>query len=836
MSVRKNVPCVLLGIAMGFMFCVFAPLDIFFANRNEFWFSLLQLLPVLLFTFVGITLLISIFLIIVQKITVQKSAAASSIYGFLLYLYLFFYIQGNYIPRDYGVLDGAEIDWASYRAYGIMSIGLALVCILLWIVSLLRLKEKIYKLGKYLCAFILSIQLVTIGVLFFQDKITGDVYTSEEPIVTSRDLLDLSEDNNVLIFMLDTFDAQDMLELLQGDDAEEYRELFGGGFTFYPDTLGAYPTTKAAIPHILTGVWYENEKTYAEYLRDAYAASPLLKALRENDFSIGIYTEGRLLNEDFTICTNIETGTYRVSDYRLFAAKIYKLAAFNYMPHQWKRYFYLDTGEFEEIKTTSLEGGAYSYDVQTNYAYLLENGVSATGSGNCFRLYHTAGVHPPYTFGKNVITEAGAAYDVYDEAEGNCTYLRVFFDELKEKGLYDDATIIIMADHGHRAYSQNPLFMIKNAGETEGFLVSDEKMSYAYLSDMLVSLVSGEKVTEEYVRKYGEQGRRFLYYTWDDSWGREYLPRMQEFYTDGYAGDAESLKETGQEYKGRDDYRYSGEVVCKYRAGDIIDTVCFSSAQYNADRYVVKGLSGREEEYSWTDGGELVLTVPLDAADASFIGIHMDVSTVFYQPQTVQALINGELVYEDTIESGEDIEFAFKNPETDTVTLSLLLPDCISPSKLGLSEDDRDLALALAAMEVVEAEYEISAVPADGVICFSTEGYNANAYVISGIAPPDETGAWTVARKVTICFAPDSLARDNMHAVMELADVSDRQQAMSILVNGETVFDGAVLSGDEAVSFDIPCSAQEPVVMELCIQGSGEDNGVKIKNIRFGEG
>lgn len=831
MNVRKNLHCVLLGIAIGFMFCIFAPLDIFFTNRNEFWFSLSQLLPVLLPAFISVALIISFFLI-----AIQKSGAASSIYGFLLYTYLFFYIQGNYIPRDYGVLDGVEIDWAGHSAYGVMSIILAIVCILLWVVSLLKLKKKIYKLGTYLCAFVISIQLVTVGVLFLQDKIAGDVYTREEPVVTSRDLLDLSRDNNILIFMLDTFDSQDMLNLLQGDDAEEYKELFGGGFTFYPDTLGAYPTTKAAVPHILTGIWYENEKAYEEYLRDAYEASPLLNALRENDFSIGIYTEGRLLNEDFTVCTNIETGTYQVSDYRRFAARIYKLAAFNYMPHQWKRYFYLDTGEFEELKSTVLEGGAYSYDVQTNYAYLLDNGVSVTKDGNCFRLYHTAGVHPPYTFGKDVLTETETAYDVYDEAEGNCTYLRAFFDELKERGLYDDTTIIIMADHGHYDHSQNPLFMIKNAGESEGLIISEEKMSYAYLSDMLVSLVNGERVTEEYVRKYGKQARRFLYYTWDDSWGRDYLPRMQEFYNDGYAGDPESLRETGQEYKGQDDYRYNGEVVCKYRAGEIIDTIYFSTEQYNADRYVVKGLSGREEEWSWTDGDELVLTVPLNATDASYIGIHMDVRTVFYHPQTVQILIDGEKVYDNKVKDGEDIEFVFENPGTDTVELSLLLPDSAVPARLGISEDDRRLALALVRMEVAEAEYELSAVPADGIIRFTTDGYNANAYVISGIASPEKAGAWTVGRKVALRFAPDSSFSDTVHVVLDLADVPDRRQEMSILVNGNMVFDGAVSAGEKAVSFEIPCPAEETVTLELYIQGTGEDNRVMIKNIRFVEG
>lgn len=152
------------------------------------------------------------------------------------------------------MLNGTEINWSDYGTYGIMSIALAIVCILLWFISLLKLKDRVYSIGKYLCIFIILIQVVTIGVVWIRDVVTG-------------------EDQ-----------AQDMLNLLQGEDAEEYRELFGGGFTFYPDTLGAYPTTKAAVPHILTGAWYYNEKPYAEYIQDAYRNSPILESLRANNF------------------------------------------------------------------------------------------------------------------------------------------------------------------------------------------------------------------------------------------------------------------------------------------------------------------------------------------------------------------------------------------------------------------------------------------------------------------------------------------------------------------------------------------------------------------------
>lgn len=539
----QKMCCALLGAAMGFMFCVFAPLDIFFANEDEFWFSLQHLLPVLAITFLIFTVIFFIMMFLAQF-----TKAASYIYGFLLFTYLFFYVQGNYIPRDYGVLNGTEIDWSSYAGYGIASIVLAFICVFFYVTSLAKFKDKIYSFGKYLCIFIILIQVVTIGVVWLQNEVSETDNTPEKFVVTNKDLLNLSENKNILIFILDTFDSCDMLNLLNSDDAEEYQELFCG-FTYYPDTLGLYPTTKGALPHILTGHKYYNDRPWKEYVQEAYINNPLYEALKENDFSIGVYTEDKFLNKVSKMYTNVDTGEYFVNDNFLFASKIFELVAFNYMPHQLKKFFNLDTGEFDQLKGTISGGGAYSADVQGNYAYLVENGISVVKHGNCFRLYHTEGVHAHYTFGKNLITEPGVTYSVFDETEGNCTYLRTFFDQMKENGIYDDSTIIVMADHGHYDYSQNPLFMIKNAGETEKFSVSEEKMSFEYLHNILITLVKGGSVTEEYIRDCGEgKERYYLYYTWDDSWDSDYLPKLQEMQADGYAGDVDNLHMTGKEY------------------------------------------------------------------------------------------------------------------------------------------------------------------------------------------------------------------------------------------------------------------------------------------------
>lgn len=86
---KQSLSCVLLAAALGFMFCVFAPLDAFFANKDEFWFSISQLLPVLFVTFSIFTVVLSTLLLLVQR-----SKAAPYLYCFLLYAYFFFLCSG----------------------------------------------------------------------------------------------------------------------------------------------------------------------------------------------------------------------------------------------------------------------------------------------------------------------------------------------------------------------------------------------------------------------------------------------------------------------------------------------------------------------------------------------------------------------------------------------------------------------------------------------------------------------------------------------------------------------------------------------------------------------
>ena len=99
------------------MICIFAPIEAYYTNKNEFWFNIQQLLSVSVPVFVITTIIL---MVIFFYLSMTKYF--EYFYVFLSAIFLYFYIQGNYIPRKYGILNGVDINWSSYTQYGIASI------------------------------------------------------------------------------------------------------------------------------------------------------------------------------------------------------------------------------------------------------------------------------------------------------------------------------------------------------------------------------------------------------------------------------------------------------------------------------------------------------------------------------------------------------------------------------------------------------------------------------------------------------------------------------------------------------------------------------------------
>ena len=772
---------IFLSVASSFMICVFAPLEAYFANQKEFWFTFLQILPMVLIVFA-----LSVVTLTFVLLCLKKTKLAVWIYVFLFCTMLYLYIQGNYVPREYGVLNGMDIQWNSYHAYAITSLILIAIFFVLWIVISLKVKEKIYTIGRWICTGLLLVQLITLMILVIQ-KGTGEKGTN---VITTKDMFNLSEDRNIIVFILDQFDSTDMQELLNTDTNNKYSGILGN-FTYYPDALGGYPSTIGSVPYILTGKKYENGETYRDWVDNGYRDSIIYEAMRNNGYSVGLYTYPQFVNPDYTV--NAESAEYIINSYSGFAKIMYKLVAFNYMPHQLKKLFFTESGEFEKIRS-SREYDVYSPDTPQFYELLKREGLTFSNKDNNFKVYHVDGTHPPYTFDEKLTSETDRVYDVYDEAEGCLHLLNEYMQILKENNAYDDTAIIVMADHGYHELWQNPLFMIKNFDEEHEFAISDEKMSWDYLDDIFVSLASGEKVDDVYIRECANDSdiRMFSRYVWDnDKWDRNYMPEITDYLAHGGAKDISKF-ECVNEFP--------------YNLGDVLSF----GKEETAKEYCVYGIGNSEGSGAWTDERYAIMQFDWDN-DYEDILVDMEYGIVSSPPQTVIVHANQYKIAEFVAEGAGDQKIIIPHQLVNEgrLVLNFEFPDCASPKERGTGEDVRKLALYMKTITVSSIEKSEKEEQLDyaygyvlgNELSFAGENATANEYCISGFADNENYFTWTHGKEAEMEFRVDGEYNDLLLDISYFTHTDT--QHVTIYVNDNKVED-YIAAGVEEKQIFIP--------------------------------
>ena len=102
-------------------------------------------------------------------------------------------------------------------------------------------------------------------------------------------------------------------------------------------------------------------------------------------------------------------------------------------------------------------------------------------------IYHLYGAHSPYYLTEDAALDYNS--NPIAQWKGCLRIVYDYLEELKDKGLYDSASVIIMADHGlNRSQREamdernievsadsNPIFFVKRAGESHDKLVIDDR-------------------------------------------------------------------------------------------------------------------------------------------------------------------------------------------------------------------------------------------------------------------------------------------------------------------------------------------------------------------------
>lgn len=546
------LPGVLMAAAISFLLFLYAPVDLYCSNIDEFWFDFDVLLRMAAMMF-GISLVTLTLLYLLAAWIHPYFYRIGLAVG--LAVLLITYVQGNFLVGNLPVLDGTSISWEDYSTLRTESVILCIVVLTIVALLFLLLKKQLFgKACMYISACLSLMLLVTaitevFGSEALEPKLKLQISTKNEFVMSGK--------QNFVIFMLDAADSREFSYLLEQNP--EYKDIFAD-FTYYENTVGAYSCTRYAVPYILSGKWYECDTSFEEYMEDLYDKSPLIEELENRNYRIGLYEPDlHAQNNDVLRFDNIFEAEFKVKSYFGMARQELKLVGYRYAPYWLKKYCVLKQAAFDE----QLEAGEGSGEITASMEnrvfldHLNAGGITVDDTENSFKFIHLEGAHSPYVYDAevNIIDESQGTYA--QNMEASVTLAERYLSALKKSGTYDNTAIIVMSDHGFNQdidnadMGDNPfmrqcgLLLIKGVGEKHDTMqISEAPVSYEDLQEAYRRLLDGAWSDTVFDCREGDhRDRRYLWYAVTDE---DYLVEYQQT---GYASDLSTMIPTGREFR-----------------------------------------------------------------------------------------------------------------------------------------------------------------------------------------------------------------------------------------------------------------------------------------------
>ena len=537
-----------------FLIIFFVPLVIYQSNSDEFSSGFLQIASRLVFPFILISTCLSLF-----------SFAASNYFSkwvvsFFCVLSVLIYVQSSFLVWNYGILDGNDIEWEAftYSHYIDLAVwGLGVLIFLFFSGYILRISGKI--LG------ILSVILfANILVISFSGQVKWRSQNTQGQLET---FYNFSPEKNVVVFLLDAFASPAFDYLINKDPA--YAKIFEG-FTFFKNATGSFPTTLPSIPAIITSKEYDNSVPVKDFITKAVAEGSFPQAFADSGYQVDLATlphvcPGMRVNN----CTSLQylTGTDSGRLIKAEAVRITDLSLFRSAPQVLKKLIYNDQNwllqsYFEPLSVDMHQASAL------RLPEIFKNNSNTNAVKPTLKFFHLQLPHLPLRVNESCEkpdkSKKGRPRNIQFSEQAGCAIhlTSQMFEKIKEMGIFDSSTIVVLADHGiglkfdnltrvksfpNPAYAM-PLLLIKRPGETGQLKISDAQVRTADLSATLASIY-GLKNNFPGIPAFENKGeprlRTFRYYKWNnDFWQKDYLPDIREFQISGEPNDSNNWVET----------------------------------------------------------------------------------------------------------------------------------------------------------------------------------------------------------------------------------------------------------------------------------------------------
>ena len=506
----RIVSILLLSFLAAFMIFFFAPLELFFNNPWGFVVGINLILPwFIVFTFTGFIMfsifffllwkrkvVIGIVLLLLLALCVTFARFVLGRFGeifIFLYILIFVAIVAWFVILKFleekaidctmllflGCLTASyfqmlflngrmvDLEWSDtdYSVLNFSNILNLLIWIIIAILPLvayfifIKAKKKfdLCKVVILTTSIILSIQVFDISRLALTTDLPPPVEYSGY-IQVLDPIFELNNFDNIVVFLLDSLDTLILMDIL-----EKYPELYDklDGFTFYRNNIANYTNTFPAVTALLTGQPYEDNMHFMDYFEKAWANESLISLLKQNGYDTNLFLDAG------TTFGNIELIKDKADNTR-YGVEI-DLRVTNLFLSQTRA----SLGRFapyllKDIFLSSLSGfGNTLYDLgherytpflpyvnKSNsldfYKFINRSNINTNNENKVFNFMFLIGAHVSSTLyydtndGSIHLTER---HEPMSATRAAFAIIANYLDALEEAGVYDNTTIIILADH-----------------------------------------------------------------------------------------------------------------------------------------------------------------------------------------------------------------------------------------------------------------------------------------------------------------------------------------------------------------------------------------------------
>ena len=518
---QRLLPSALLSLAIPLTVCVFGPFDIYYGNMGEFRFSLVDFLPL------GAIAAILFAALIFGILLFVRGKAYHIMSGFIFGSSIMLFLQRSFLNMGVDALVGDGVGTHGVDVFPlILNTAIWILGVGGAIAASLLLSKKQGEIVETVTVIAMITLIGMQGVSMAIYSATTDVWVSADQRNQTTDVLSFdgidsfAEENNVVVFIVDRFDASYCEQMMKNEP-----EFFDGldGFTYYNDYTSLYCRTYPAVTSILTGKDNDFSGTRIEYFEEAYSDGGYLGVLKENGYSINLYTKQYYAYESASVMDSYVDNVAKVSGYYikspvLLSFDMIRLSFSSYLPFFAKGAMgYMSTPAFNDHAVYELankEGNKdiipYDSDLKTVYERLCESEFATVEEKGRFTFIHIDGCHTPIEYDEN--WDPTISYDTDVAIKLNFTIIYKYIEEMKRLGVYDDATIVITGDHSN-AISDYTVIGGEDELESESTTESESETESVEnearsgeIGDGFEEKDDGTRVTAMFFKRSGESG------------------------------------------------------------------------------------------------------------------------------------------------------------------------------------------------------------------------------------------------------------------------------------------------------------------------------------------